>query len=192
MSDKITQTIIREEIFDVKGTTTMIVGDHALIAKLKDNTLTKPEKALVFNGNISSAELGKMRIRQVKETLGDGLDWETIEVDVVQSAYKDSLDIYLDDKYYTKQVKQHVDLDCESEKFDIYTKFSFTKDSKSGKKYLVPISFDTGANGIFGYMAQYKQYHGMHLSFGLDTSVASFDEVKEKMLKLFPQRKTAR
>lgn len=37
-------------------------------------------------------------------------------------------------------------------------------------------------------MHQYKQYYGMSLELYFDASIFAFDEVKERLLALFPER----
>ena len=59
------EKIVKEEIIDVKGTTKLIVGDPMYLDRIADGIDDGAEKKLVFDGNISAAPLGKLRIRQL-------------------------------------------------------------------------------------------------------------------------------
>ena len=73
------ETIVKEEIIDVKGTTKLTVGDPMYLDRIANGTDDGAEKELVFDGNISAAPLGKLRIRQL-HVIEEGLEFDTIEV----------------------------------------------------------------------------------------------------------------
>ena len=156
------EKIIKEEIIDVKGTTKLIVGDPMYLDRIADSIDDGAEKKLVFDGNISAAPLGKLRIRQL-HIIEEGLEFDTIEVNVA-------------DKYYPDAVKKDMELGCDTARFTIETKFGYDE-------------FHTGADGYYGHMSQYKQYYGMRLDLSFDADLFDFDDVKERMLALFPKRK---
>lgn len=59
------ETILKEETFDVCGTTKLTVGDPMYLEAIADGTDKDCEKKLVFDGSISGAPLGKLRIREI-------------------------------------------------------------------------------------------------------------------------------
>ena len=169
------EKIIKEDIIDVKGTTKLIVGDPMYLDRIADGTDDGAEKELVFDGNISAAPLGKLRIRQL-HAIEEGLEFDTIEVNVFQASKPSLFNVYLADKYYPDAVKKDVELGCDTARFTIETKFGYDE-------------FHTGADGYYGHMSQYKQYYGMRLDLSFDADLFDFDDVKERMLALFPKRK---
>lgn len=169
------EKIVKEEIIDIKGTTKLIVGDSMYLDRIANNTDDGAEKELVFNGNISAAPLGKLRIRQL-HIIEEGFEFDTIEVNVFQADKLSLLNVYLSDMYYPDTVKRDVELGCDTASFVIETKFGYDE-------------FHTGADGYYGHMSQYKQHYGMRLDLSFDTDLFDFDDVKERMLALFPKRK---
>lgn len=167
--------IIKEEIIDIKGTTKLVVGDPLYFSRIDEGIADGAEKDLVFDGNISAAPLGKLKIQQV-HVKTENLEYDTIEVVVYQAGSPKFLDVYLEDKHYPSQIKKEIDLGCDSAQFYIETKFGSD-------------NFHTGADGYYGFMYQYKQYYGMKLCLSFDADLFEFEEVKERMLKLFPKIK---
>lgn len=167
--------IIREEIINVKGTTRLTVGDPMYLQNIANGTDNGCEKKLVFDGNISAAPLGRMQIRQthIEE---DGLAFDTIEVIIFQAKDSKILDLYQSGRYYPSMLKKDIDLGCDTARFTITTKFGYDE-------------FHTGADGYYGHMFWYKQYYGMMLGLSFDTDLFEFDEIKDRMLALFPERK---
>ena len=49
--------------------------------------------------------------------------------------------------------------------------------------------FHTGADGFYGDLIVNKQYFGMILMLDFDADLFTYEEVKDRMLKLFPERK---
>lgn len=132
------------------------------------------EKNLVFDGNISAAPLGKLKMQQLHVKEGD-IEYDTIDVSVFQARSPKVLDLYLEEKHYPSQIKKEIELGCDTAEFYIETKFGSD-------------TFHTGSDGYYGFMYQYKQYYGMKLYLSFDADLFEYDEVKERMLKLFPMR----
>ena len=168
------ETIIKEEILDIKGTTKLVVGDPLYFLRIDEGIAEGSEKDLVFEGNISAAPLGKLKIQQIHVKEGD-IEYDTIDVCVFQARSPKVLDLYLEEKHYPSQIKKEIELGCDTAKFYIETKFGSD-------------TFYTGADGYYGFMRQYKQYYGMKLYLSFDEDLLGFEEVKERMLKLFPMR----
>lgn len=158
--------IIKEVIYPVKGTT---------ILELYDDGFNQKGTNYEFHGNISAAPLGMLRIRQV-ETQTPDFDYDEITVDIVQAKNKENLDTYLNGEYYPSQLKQEYELNCETASFVIRTKFADDM-------------FDTGGDGLYGYLYQMKQYFGMILNLSFDAGLFSFEEIESRFLALFPKRR---
>lgn len=171
-------TVKREEIINVKGTTKLLIGDPLYLDAIDNGTDDGAEKELIFNGQITAAPLGRMRIRETHTDSDDEkyghLEWDEIEVEVVQGAHEQMLDTYLDGKWYDGKLVSDTTLGCDTASFDIETKYGFDH-------------FNTGADGYYGQMLKYKKNFGMDLTLILSADLFGFDEVKERMLALFPQ-----
>lgn len=169
------ETILKEEIIDVCGTTKLIVGDPMYLDAITDGTDKGCEKELIFDGSISGAPLGKLRIREI-HCAENALEWDVIDVSVFQAGKPIILETYLSDQYYNGTIVKNIDLGCDTACFEIHTKFGSDK-------------FDTGADGYYGHFCKYKQYFGMELKLDFDGGLYDFEEVKQRMLNLFPERK---
>ena len=129
---------------------------------------------MTFDGNISSASLGIMKIQ---ETITEGYeDWPDIEVMVMQASSSRILNTYLNGRHYPKAIKKDNELGCDTAKFLIETKYGSDL-------------FNTGGDGYYGHITQYKQYYGMNLYLSFDGTLFDFEEIKDRMLALFKKRK---
>ena len=171
------ETVIREKIIPVKGTTKLRIGDPYYFEAIRNKTTRGCEAKLVFNGSISAAPLGKLKIALVHIKEAD-IEFDQIEVTVVQGLKEEMLNVYLDNKYYKDTKVKDIELGCDTACFELETKFSYDK-------------FDTGADGFYGYFSKYKQYYGSTLTLSFDTDLFTFEELEKRMLKLFPERKVA-
>ena len=164
------EKIIREELIPIKGTTKLWIGDPWYVGM-------KNEKDIVFNSNISSAPFGILRLRELEVEYGDleGTYTDYV-VDIWQSSNSERLRVYLDGKYYNNTLKKEMELGCDTASFDLKTKY--------GSDH-----FETGADGYYGYIKQYKQYYGMHLELSFCGDMFEYDELKDRLLKLFPEDK---
>ena len=169
------ETILKEETFDVCGTTKLTVGDPMYLEAIADGTDKGCEKKLVFDGSISGAPLGKLRIREI-HCIENGLEWNVVDVSVFQASQLFMLETYLSEKYYNGTIIKDIDLGCDTACFEICTKFGSDK-------------FDTGADGYYGHLYKYKQHFGMELKLDFDGGLYDFEEVKQRMLELFTERK---
>lgn len=169
------ENIVKEEIIDVHGTTKLTVGDPMYLESIADGTDKGCEKELVFDGSISGAPLGKLRIREI-HCVENGLEWDVVDVSIFQAGQQFMFNVYLDEKYYNGTIVKDIDLGCDTACFEIHTKFGSDK-------------FHTGADGYYGHLCKYKQYFGMELKLDFDGGLYEFEEVKRRMLKLFPERK---
>lgn len=169
------ETILKEETFDVCGTTKLTVGDPMYLEAIADGTDKDCEKKLVFDGSISGAPLGKLRIREI-HCIENGLEWDVVDVSVFQAGQLFMLETYLSEKYYNGTIIKDIDLGCDTACFEICTKFGSDK-------------FDTGADGYYGHLYKYKQHFGMELKLDFDGGLYDFEEVEQRMLELFPERK---
>ena len=59
------ETVIREKIIPVKGTTKLRIGDPYYFEAIRNKTTRGAEKDMVFDGSISAAPLGKIKIALV-------------------------------------------------------------------------------------------------------------------------------
>ena len=172
------EKILKEEIIDVRGTTKLTVGDPMYLDAIADGTDRGCEKKLVFDGSISGAPLGKLRIRKI-HCIENGLEWDVVDVSVFQASQPFMFNVYLDEKYYNGTIIKDIDLGCDTACFEIRTKFGLDK-------------FDTGADGYYGHFYKYKQHFGMELKLDFDGGLYDFEEVKQRMLSLFPERRMNR
>ena len=99
-----------------------------------------------------------------------------MDVSVFQAGQLFMLETYLSEKYYNGTIIKDIDLGCDTACFEICTKFGSDK-------------FDTGADGYYGHLYKYKQHFGMELKLDFDGGLYDFEEVKQRMLELFPERK---
>ena len=90
------EKIIKEEIIDVHGTTKLTVGDPMYLDAITDGTDKGCEKELIFDGSISGAPLGKLRIREI-HCAENALEWDVIDVSVFQAGQPIILETYLSD-----------------------------------------------------------------------------------------------
>lgn len=178
MADKI--TLIEEKIFDVKGTTKLVIGDPLYFEQMEAGSTNQNLKKLTFNGNISAAPIGKLIVQLNKIEYDDygGGCYDSIDVTVVQASRPKDLDVYANGQYYPKLVKAEYKLGCDTARFEMETKYGSDL-------------FHTGADGYYGDLIHNKQYYGMILHLSFDTDMFNYDEICERMLNLFPERKTA-
>lgn len=169
------ESILHEEIIDIRGTTKLVIGDPFYLEAIANGTDCGAEKKLVFDGNISAAPLGKMHLRKIHGNEG-GIEYDTINVTVFQASKLPILKTYLNDMHYPDAIKKDIDLGCDTARFTIETKYGSDE-------------FHTGADGYYGHLFQYKQYYGMKLELDFDGDMFDFDEVRTRMLALFPERK---
>lgn len=168
------ETIIKEKIIPVWGTTKLCVGDPYYLISIKNGTDKGCMKDLVFDGSISAAKNGKIRIA-LRHYSENDIEFDMITVTIVQGSVERMLDVYLEGKYFKDTLKEQKELGCDTACFEITTKFGFD-------------NFDTGADGYYGTLCKYKQHYGMMLDLSFDADLYSFDEIEERMLKLFPKR----
>lgn len=177
MSDKV--TLIKKDVFDIKGTTKLQIGDPWYFEQMDRGSKNEFLKKLTFNGNISRAPVGKMQIAlnkvEYESEYGNG-EFNSINVKVVQSSWPSELDLYMSGQYYKNQLKADYQLGCDTARFYMKTKFADDL-------------FHTGGDGYYGDLYQMKQYHGMILNLNFDTDMFDYEEVVDRMLKLFPKAK---
>lgn len=170
------ETIIKEKIIPVWGTTKLCVGDPYYLINIKNGTDKGRMKDLVFDGSISAAKYGKMQIALRHYYYFDSdIEFDMITVTIVQGSVERMLDVYLEGKYFKDTLKEQKELGCDTACFEITTKFGFD-------------NFHTGADGYYGTLCKYKQHYGMMLDLSFYADLFSFDEIEERMLKLFPKR----
>lgn len=175
--------IIREETIPIIGTTKLVIGDPLYLDAISNNKAVGSMKDLVFSGNIIASPLGVLRIRETENTYkinedGKEKSFKSIDVEVYQGAEEDMLKTYLDGKYYTDAAKKPKELGCDTASYTIQTKYSYDE-------------IHTGADGQYGYIIPMKTHFGMILKLYFATDIFTFDEVKKRMLALFPERKVA-
>lgn len=169
------EKILKEKVYPVKGTTKLALYDPGF-----DQSGTNLE----FFGTISGAPIGLLRIRQKHVTcepdqyFPKGLEYDAFSVDVFQAQNDATLQVYAGGEYYPKAVKKEYELNCETAQFDCATKF--------GQE-----TFHTGADGSYASLTHMKQHYGMILNFEFAVDMFSFEELEEKFLYLFPERKMA-
>lgn len=167
--------VLRERIYEVKGTTRLIIGDPMYFEEINAGSTNKYLKEITFNGNISAAPLGRMKIQEVIETEGK-FTLTYILVSIVQGINNQMLDTYINGRYYPTKVKKQYELGCDTAQFKMATKFNSDL-------------FYTGADGFYGNLIVNKQHFGMILSLDFDTDLFTFEEIEKRMLNLFPIRK---
>lgn len=96
------EKILKEEIIDVRGTTKLTVGDPMYLDAIADGTDRGCEKELVFDGSISGAPLGKLRIREI-HCIENGLECDVVDVSVFQASQPFMFNVYLDENTTTEQ-----------------------------------------------------------------------------------------
>ena len=173
MGDKI--TVLKEKTYEVKGTTKLRIGDPMYFEEIAAGSDNKYLKEITFNGNISAAPLGRMKIQEVRETDGK-FTFTYILVSIVQGINNQMLDVYINGRYYPTKVKKQYELGCDTAQFEMATKYGYDL-------------FHTGADGFYGNLIVNKQHFGMILSLDFDTNLFTFDVIEKRMLKLFPERK---
>ncbi len=163
------EKIIRQEIIPVKGTTKLYISDPWY----------KDDNNLNFNGNITAAPLGAIKIERISEDCefnGKTLTIDSVRALIVQGNSQDIVDTYLRGEYYPAAVKKDIDLGCDTARFEIETKYGYDE-------------FHTGADGYYGHLIVNKKNYGMILELNLDADLLDYDEVKERLLNLFPRDK---
>lgn len=181
MADKI--TLIKEETFDVMGATKISVGDPAYFEEMEAGCTNLNLKKLTYNGPILGAPLSKMKIQlnrvEYESEWGNG-DYENIDVFINQAATDKVLDLYMNNKYYPALVREEHDLGCDTARFILETK------TPKGINY---DEFHTGADGYYGSFIKMKRGYGMMMTLSFDASLFTYDEIKRRMLRLFPERR---
>ena len=168
-------TVIKEKIIPVHGTTKLSLYDPGFDQKGTD---------LEFFGSISAAPLGLLKIKKVHvkcdpdKYFKDGFEYDELRVDVLQAARQHDLDVYDNAQYYPQALKKSYGLNCETASFAIETKFA--------SDY-----FHTGGDGVYAELHQMKQYYGMILHLYFDDGLFTFEELEDRFLKLFKERKAA-
>ena len=173
MGDKI--TVLKEKTYEVKGTTRFKIGDPMYFEDMAAGSTNKYLKEITFDGNISAAPLGRMKIQEIRETDGK-FTFTYILVSIAQGINNQMLDVYINGRYYPTKVKKQYELGCDTAQFMMSTKYGYDL-------------FHTGADGFYGNLIVNKQHFGMILSLDFDTDLFTFDEIEKRMLKLFPERK---
>ena len=167
--------ILKEKTYEVKGTTKLRIGDPMYFEDIAAGSTNKYLKEITFNGNISAAPLGRIKIQEVRE-VDEKFTFTYILVSIVQGMNNQMLDVYINGKYYPSKVKKQYELGCDTAQFEMATKYGYDL-------------FHTGADGFYGNLIVNKQHFGMILSLDFDTDLFTFDEIEKRMLKLFPERK---
>ena len=167
--------VLKEKMYEVKGTTRLIIGDPMYFEEIEAGSTNKYLKEITFNGNISAAPLGRMKIQEIRETEGK-FSFTYILVSIVQGVNNQMLDVYMNGRYYPTKVKKQYELGCDTAQFEMTTKYGSDL-------------FHTGADGFYGNLIVNKQHFGMILSLDFDTDLFTFEEIEKRMLKLFPERK---
>lgn len=167
-------TILKSEIIDVKGTTKLRIGDPGYFEELSSPHLSQKVrtrlKNITFNGNIMASPSGTLKISLVKDEHG----YDFIDVVVVQAMWGEVLKKYLNDMYCKEKLKKKYELGCDHAEFEIQTKYGYDL-------------FRTGGDGYYGSLYHMKTNYGMILYLGFDGDLFSYDEIKDRMLKLFPE-----
>ena len=168
-------TVLKEDIFDIKGTTKLRIGDSCYFEEMEAGSTNDYLKDLTFNGSISASPLGKLRVRLVNHVYED-FECDSIEVTIAQGKNNQLLDIYMDDTYFPTKVKKKYQLGCDTAQFEMATKYGYDL-------------FHTGADGFYGDLIVNKQYYGMILMLDFDADLFDYQEIINRMLRLFPIRK---
>ena len=165
--------ILKSEIIDVKGTTKLRIGDPGYFEELSSPHLSQKARtrleAITFDGMITAAPSGKLKISLIKDEHG----YDFIDVMVVQSMWGEVLENYLNELFCEDKLKKKYELGCDHAKFEIQTKYGYDL-------------FMTGGDGYYGSLYHMKRNYGMILYLGFDGDLFSYDEIKDRMLKLFP------
>ena len=167
--------ILKEKTYEVKGTTKLRIGDPMYFEDIAAGSTNKYLKEITFNGNISAAPLGRIKIQEIRE-MDEKFTFTYILVSIVQGMNNQMLDVYINGKYYPSKVKKQYELGCDTAQFEMATKYGYDL-------------FRTGADGFYGNLIVNKQHFGMILSLDFDTDLFTFDEIEKRMLKLFPERR---
>lgn len=167
--------VLKEKFFPIMGTTKLRIGDPMYFEQLKENPeKNKGCKKLIYDGNISAAPLGLMKVTQ-NEVTEDDLTWEDIVVEVYTGSNIEQLKVYANEQYFgSDTLKKKIDLACDSASFEIETKYGYQH-------------FHTGADGYYGNLLVFKQYYGMNLFLAFDADLFEFDDIVSSMLDLFPR-----
>lgn len=177
MADKI--TVIRENIYDVKGTTKLKIGDPLYFEEIAAGSKNNYLKKITFDGFISAAPIGKLKV-QLNKIKSDSYykgEYDAIDVTVAQAFSPKDLETYMNGQYYPKLVKGEYQLGCDTARFGMVTKYGSDL-------------FKTGGDGYYGNLIHNQQHYGMILNLSFDCDMFDYDEVCERMLKLFPERKS--
>ncbi len=167
MSSTTKVTTLKEKLIPVHGTTKLHIYDGGY---------PQPGTNLEFHGSISAAPLGLMRIR-LDHIESDELDWDQYEVSVFQASREEVLAVYNSGKFFPSEVKKFCEvLNCERASYDIETKF--------GSDH-----FGTGGDGGYGTLKQMKQHYGMILHLWFDDDLFTFEELEERFLRLWKERR---
>ena len=97
MGDKI--TVLKEKTYEVKGTTRFKIGDPMYFEDMVAGSTNKYLKEITFDGNISAAPLGRMKIQEIRETDGK-FTFTYILVSIVQGINNQMLDVYIIQRLY--------------------------------------------------------------------------------------------
>lgn len=166
-NQEMSREILSEKIIPVHGTTKLILMDPEYDQKGTDSE---------FSGNISASPLGNLIIRKVHIIDSEWkIEYDSFEVEVLQSAYEEELKLYTNGRYYPRNIKKKYELNCETAHFYIETKYGSD-------------TFSTGADGDYAHLIQMKQHHGMTLFFSFDDDMFTFEELEDRFLKLFKER----
>ena len=161
--------MVSDKWIPVKGTTKLKIGDPWYFEEMEAGSTNKNLKNLTFDGNVTAAPLGAMRI-----FVEDFEGITTIGVTVIQAANLDVLKAYSEEKHWPSVLKKFYELGCDTARFEIETKYNYDE-------------FHTGADGYYGDLSHYKTHYGMRLHLYFDTDLFSSKEIEERMLKLFPK-----
>lgn len=149
-----------------------------------EDLLITPEGRGIFNNSgfvamLSQSNIGRSEIQEqfdVSDALIDYIKDKPLGTGLLYTGQPFMLDTYLGEQYYNGTIVKNIDLGCDTAHFEIHTKYGSDE-------------FHTGADGYYGHLYKYKQGFGMDLNLSFDAEMFDYEEIKQRMLKLFPERK---
>lgn len=163
---------LRREIFEVKGTTNLIVGDTNAIKDCKGFKSNE-----IFNGIIREAPLGRIKLTEFKITGPNGNNgFITCQAEIYQAQDEKILNVYEDGFYYNGTIRKITFFNTRynSNEYNITTKYGSE-------------NFKIDENASFAHMKIGKKGYGIILYLDFSSHLG-YDEIKEKLLRLFPKQ----
>lgn len=175
--EKNKKTVNRKK-FSIKPFKKIVIGDPSYFDELDNGSENKYLKDITCNFNTTCCNVGSVIITENTSDLYFGNDAKPIKscevlVDFYLASSEKQLDIYENGKWFGKEtLKKEYELGCDTACFEM------TIDNEYDE-------FRTGSDGYYGNVKQLKQNYGLigHLYF--DGDMFTFDEIVNRMNKLF-------